>query len=161
MTLDEILNIVSASHSDDWHKMETHTTHGWEYGTDTDGPYLRPISHHYVAVYKPDVDITLVFGASDGDSFDEPWVQNFPAPTATARLTCVRYRGVIVDESRSVLVDGGRYLLPMPEVDGNGGFFVNADAIPRARLMFDLYGSGGVHQTLDEALERAQLEVRA
>ena len=88
-----------------------------------------------MAVYKKDVDISLVFAADlrDGRDFQEEWVRRFPDGHATLVVAAVRYRGAIVFEWTGVIADGGRYLLPLPEPRGDDGkFFVPKSKLPLA-----------------------------
>ena len=73
MTLDELLNTVQKSDAEDWHCKEITTVYGWESGAKQGVPFLEPITHHNFAVYKGDVDISLVFGATINNDFQEAW----------------------------------------------------------------------------------------
>jgi hypothetical protein len=98
VTLDELLKLVEGSTVDDWHKMNIHTVYGWEFGQKNQQNYLEPKLHNYVAVYKPDVDVTLAFDAPVNDPFNEPWTDKFADKHAVSVAVWLRYRGVVVYE---------------------------------------------------------------
>ena len=158
MTLDHLLKTVNGSAAADWYRMETHTVYGWEHGQKHGQNYLEPKTHSKLAVYKPDIDISLVMDATVNDPFVEPWVQKFPDKHAVSVAVQLRFRGSLVYEWVFVAVDGARYLLPMPKVVG-GGYQVPQAEMPLARLLFELYGVGGVHPSADDALKRAGVAV--
>ncbi len=158
MTLDEILKMIEGSTVTDWHKMNVSTTYGWTSGQDANGNYLEPNTHNYLAVFKPDVDVSIAFDATVADPYDEPWVRKFAAPRALSVAIWFRYRGAVVYEQVGVVVDGGRYLLPMPR-PVNQGFEVDQATLPLARLLFDLYGVGGPHQPVEDALAHAGVTI--
>jgi len=160
------MDTVAGSSADDWCKLgvrtayggETDIENGWEHGAESAQQSLRPREHHNLAVYKPDIDISLAFGATVCAPFQEPWVENFQGAPASSRAVYLRYRGTVVNEWLGVSVDGGRYFLPMPQMN-NGSFEVSRADLPLARLMFDLDSPGGVHKTLEAALEFAQIAI--
>lgn len=163
MELHDLILTVESSSSDEWHRMDHHTLHGWEWGDrNINGemyPYIEPKTHHNLAVFKKDVDVSIVFGADVIKDFAEPWVQAFPDPKASSILVVLRYRGQVVFEWVFVVVDGGRYLLPLPKPLGNGQYQFAQDKLPFARLMFALYGQGGVHHSLEDTLKRAGVTI--
>ena len=91
MTLDQVLHSVAGSAAADWHCMETHTVYGWEYGQKQGQNYLEPKTHSKLAVYKPDIDISLVMDATVNDPFVEPWVQKFPDKHAVSVAVQLRF----------------------------------------------------------------------
>jgi hypothetical protein len=58
-----------------------------------------------------------------------------------------------------VTVDGGCYLLPMPDLKAGGGYEVPKGTMTVAELLFQLYGPRGVHQSAGDALKRAGVPV--
>lgn len=155
MTLDELLGRVRTSSSDDWHKFVYRTPY-----VPYCGEYVD--TNCYLAIFKPDIDISLAYGAAIQPNFEEPWVMQFPDPHATSEAVVLRYQGTPVYECRNfVTVDGGRYLLPMPEVPSakGGKYQISDDRLSFARLMFNLFGIGGASQTLEEVLRRADIEI--
>jgi hypothetical protein len=158
MTLDELIAVVSGSSVDDWLTLNIHTTHGWEHGSTNGQPYTRPSEHDRLSIYRQNVDVSIAFGATVSESFQESWVTKFPNDSASSQAVWLRYRGSVVNEWVGVSVDGGRYFLPMPEPSGDT-YSVSRSQLPFASLMFSLYGGQGVHQTLEDALERAGITI--
>jgi hypothetical protein len=158
MTLDELLQMVESSDASGWHKFEVGTVYGWEYGQKGGQNYLEPKTHDVLAVYRNDIDISLVFAATVNEDFAEPWCQKFPSAKAQSVAVWLRYRGQLVYERVCVVVDGGRYLLPMPEHVG-GTFQVHQSQLPIARLLFDLFRPGGPLGPLESVLNVAGVAV--
>ena len=160
MTLENLLSTVSSSHPSDWHTMEDHTVYEWLYGTNPEGNFIEPKTHTGRAVYKPDIDVAFVWGASDTDSFEESWTREFPSPLASMVSIQLLYRGSPVHRWTGVLVDGSRYLLPLPTPDGQGGYVIERSDLTIPELLFHLRGSGGAHNSVISALERAGVAVK-
>jgi len=70
--------------------------------------------HSNVAVYKPDVSITLAFGLRQLEDFKEEWANKFPDPHASSSYIDIFYNNALVFRDVSVTVDGGRSRLPLP-----------------------------------------------
>jgi hypothetical protein len=159
MRLDDLIAIVENSSINDWQKLDVHTTYGWEWGQKQGQNYLEPKTHSKLAVFNADVDISLAMDATVTEDFAESWTQKFASPKASSVAIWLRYRGAVVHEWVYVVVDGGRYLLPMPAPDSAGGYQIpNAD-LKIAQLFFDLYGVGGPHQTVSAALQHAGVKI--
>lgn len=164
MRLDELLKTVECSSPEDWHRIPRPTVYNWDCGNKRvdDGPltpYLEPVNHDYLAVYKPDVDISLAFGANVCKDFQEPWVRGFPDSHASSVVVELRYRGSPVYEEVFVVVDGGRNLLPMPKPRENE-FVLPRSRLAMARLMYGVFPSGGRGETqLEEVLKRAGVKI--
>jgi hypothetical protein len=158
MTLSDLINTVGSSSLGDWHRMELPTVYGWEWGRKQGQNYLEPKTHSKLAVYKPDVDISLAMDATVNEDFAESWTQKFSDPKASSVAICLRYRGSIVFEWVYVSVDGGRYLLPMPKPVA-GGYEVQKADLQIAQIFFELYGIGGPHQPVDAALQYAGVKI--
>ena len=94
MQLSEILGIVAGSSVRDWEHVS-----------------FAPGTHSNLAVYEPDVDITIAWGAEH-----RRWVKeaSFPDESASAFDVDVRYRGTIVTSWIYVSLDGGRHCVPLP-----------------------------------------------
>jgi hypothetical protein len=160
MKLKELLATVEGSAPADWHKMDSPTLYGWSWGTNSGGSFVEPRTFETLLVYRGDVDISIAMAVTVTRPFDEPWVHRFPSSDAESVVVALRYRGAVVYEWVHVVVDGGRYLLPMP----NPGkvrrtYEVAKDSLPIARLLFYLFGIGGVHADLDGALKQARILV--
>lgn len=159
MTFDDLLLTVQSSSVDEWHKFDHNTVYNWGWDEDENGRRLySPKTHEQLAIYRKDVDISIAFGATINEEFTEDWTQEFPKTDAESIAVELRYRGQPVFEWVFVLVDEARYLLPLPERIGEG-FTFPKHKLPFARLMFGLHGTGGTHQTLESALERAKIIV--
>ena len=96
MQLDELLKTVEASTPDDWYKSQYPT-------------FPKKHGHSYLAVFKPNVDISLVYGAIVNEHYQEKWLKKFsdksPGKSVTVEL---RYCGSPVHLWTFVYVDGGR-----------------------------------------------------
>jgi len=155
MNLPDFLKTVEQSDPSDWQKKQIQTVYGWNYGDD----WCVPNTCAELCVYKPDIDVTLAFAATVNEDFSEPWVTKFPNPHASSVAVVFRYRGAPVYELVGVVVDGGRYLLPMPAAKGNGQYEVPRDKMPMAELLFQLSGVGGVHTSAADALRGAGVPI--
>jgi hypothetical protein len=158
MILQYLINTVTTSVIEDWHRMEVQTVYGWDYGLKQGNRYLEPKTHSQLAVYKPDVDISLAMGAQVVENLQEPWTAKFPNTNASHVAIWLRYRGSVIFEWVYVCVDGCRYLLPMPNAV-IGGYEVQKTDLQLAQIFFELYGIGGTHQTVEAALEYAGVKI--
>jgi hypothetical protein len=154
-----LLSTVEQSTINDWHKMPVHTVCTWQYGQKQNQNYLEPQTHSNLAVYKPDIGISIAMGATVTENFAEQWVQNYSNPTARSVAIWLRYHGAVVHEWVYVVVDGGRYLVPMPETDGSGGYHVQQTELSIAQLLFELHGVGGPHETVSDALQGSGVKI--
>src|SRR4051794_13628317 len=111
MKLNDLLQTVEQSAPDDWHKMDFPTLYGWGEGDKGD----EPRTFETLLVYKQDLDVSIAMAATVNKPFEEPWVEEFPDSSAESVVVAFRYRGAIVYEWTCVIVDGGRYLMPMPD----------------------------------------------
>jgi hypothetical protein len=155
MTLADLLKTVEASATSDWHKLHIQTVYGWETGHN----WSVPNTFSELFIYKPDIDISLALVATEKQHYVDPWVTKFPDPYATAVAVALRYRGAVVYEWAGVTVDGGCYLLPMPDLKAGGGYEVPKGTMTVAELLFQLYGPRGVHQSAGDALKRAGVPI--
>lgn len=160
MTLDTLIDTVKSSHSSDWTVMEATTVHSWKHGIYSGEYRLIPEQHTNHAVYKPDVDISIVWGATENDDFQESWTQKYSDPSARMVHVEIRYKGNAVKRDLAVYVDGSRYLLPLPEYDSqNNRYIIKQDDIVFGRLLFQLYGPGGSASTIEDAFSWADIKV--
>ena len=120
MTFDELISIVTDSSPEDWHRV--HRSGGplflYEVAPITAGDdrlvdmsYER---HECLAVYRPDVAISLAWGLSHNRDFKEDWAVKFPDPHASSDYLDIRLNSQIVFRDILVAVDGGRCCLPLP-----------------------------------------------
>jgi len=158
MKLIDIQNKVYSSNDSDWNVMDINTVYSWEYGTQNGQNYIEPIMHNKLAVLENSVEISIAFGAPINDNYQESWCKLFPDPSSKSVSVDIRYNGEVVASSIFIIVDGGRYIVPLPEIQSHT-FQISSSAIPFAELIFNLYGSHGVHKTLDEVLSFANINI--
>lgn len=125
MTFEEFRSLILKSQPTDWRMIPgPGPTYRETFATSytPGGPvHLDVNEHHSVAVYTPDIDVTVVFGmpmdfkCSDDHGPDKrsfEWSTNFPDPETSLRLADFFYRGSLVDRVVYVIVDGARAILP-------------------------------------------------
>lgn len=124
MKFDELRQTIVDSHPSDWYPLNrsgpTYRDR-FTYWTDSDGVSgLIHDSHSSVAIFKPDIDITLAYGMGhevrDGHeptlSFE--WSKKFPdGEIREIVLADVFWRNSLIDRINYVYADGGRVLLPL------------------------------------------------
>ena len=159
MNLSTFLQTIENSTVGQWHKTDVQNVFQWECGKTNGQNYIAPKTFETLAVYKEDIDISLVMTGTINENFSESWTQPFPDADATSVAVFLRYRGAVVYQWVGVIVDGGRYLMPMPEANGNGGYKVQRSSMPLARLLFGIYAPAGVHAQVEEALQRAGVPI--
>jgi len=159
MDQETLLKTVEESTVDEWHQMEVQTVANWEWGEQNGNAYITPQCHSMVAVYTRDLDISIVFAARVSGNFTESWTAKFADPSASLVKVWLRYRGQVVYDVPCVVTDGGRYLLPLPERDGKGGYSLCQDKMPLAEFLFHLYGRGGAHDSVANALKRCGVTI--
>lgn len=122
MRLDDLRVTVRESARTDWHKITC-----WGSGSGPsyrdrltsgriNGDYVEYESHGNVAVYIPDIDISIAWGL-DRDRDDRDlhfeWDGTFADSKTTVTFADIFYRGSLVDREYHANVDGGRALLPI------------------------------------------------
>jgi hypothetical protein len=55
----------------------------------------------------------------ENERLDEPWVKGFPDPHVAIYIVNLKVSGQIVKQERFVSLDGGRYFVPLPNVETN------------------------------------------
>lgn len=124
MRFQDLREAIRRSSRGDWHKI---TCWGGGAGpsyrdrltTGTiNGDLVEYESHGNVAVFMPDIDISIAWGLDrdpddrhHGLSFE--WDDKFPDSKTTVQLADIFYRGSLVDREYQAAVDGGRALIPM------------------------------------------------
>ena len=136
MTHNEIHTLVDNSNAGDWHRFNDAT-----------------------AVYKPNIDVSLDWSETIKPSFSEAWHQNLPDPGASSVNVALRHNGTMVDRWTFIIVDGGRYILPIPEPNTSGGYELSSSMVSLGNLIFDLYRPGGTTNTLAALLKRCNITV--
>ena len=124
MTLSELMDKIIVSDREDWHII---TCWGGNSGPSYHDEFtfyetwarehhgvLEARSHGNVAVYMPDVSITLAFGLYALKDFKEEWANKFADPHASSSWVDVFYNNALVFRDLYVTVDGGRSSLPLP-----------------------------------------------
>lgn len=76
---------------------------------------LEVLSHSHTAALKDNLAITIAWGLSANEDFQEPWANGFADPHATSSHVDFFYHGALVYRELYVTVDGGRVSLPLPE----------------------------------------------
>ena len=125
MTLDNLLDTVISSELGDWHKIiccwgartgpsyKDHLQFHNVYAGQSNILYSE--SHGTVAVFSPDVCISLAFGLTQLENFQEKWANQFPDPSASSSFVDLFYNNALVFRHQYVTVDGGRAYLPIPK----------------------------------------------
>ncbi len=91
-----------------------------------------------MAVYQPDIDLTIAYGMSAPGAPTRPSFQwaTFPDPEVSIHIADVFWRGSLVDRVDFVYVDGGRCILPLG--DGHQGLRITRYEYTIARLLDSL-----------------------
>lgn len=166
MTLRELLNVVLESTPDDWHKI---TCWGASSGPSyRDHPKFFEVyegqkdvlvtrSHPEVAVYIPDVSITMAWGLDSNPDFKEDWANKFPDPTASSHFVDLFYNDALVFRDLYVNVDGARCGLPLPSLKRDKDGKVVAREVPHDKYTFFnlLESIGGSVIEFDQYFRRA------
>lgn len=136
MTLDEVIELVTKSKTDDWNEIGC-----WGYGSgpsyknqfsfyeiyEGDPNILKADSHSTVSVYKKNLSVTMAYGLSSNDDFKEKWANQFPDPNAHSDIIDIFYNNALVFRETYLVVDGGRCKLPIPSYTKEGGLYVVKD----------------------------------
>lgn len=125
MNLRDLMKTIVESDETDWHKINCWGAgsgpsykHRLEVSTGPGDRWdLDVPSHGEIAVFKPDVSITMAWGFPSNDDYQEEWTQSFPDEKAKSDLVDIFYNNALVFRDRYVVVDGGRAYLPIPNND--------------------------------------------
>ena len=74
-------------------------------------------------------EFTVVEGATLVQPFREPWTTHFPDPAARSYVIEVRYGTTLLRQVTFVSCDGGRYSLPLPQINARGDFEINRNSL--------------------------------
>jgi len=160
MKFNEILKILSESSYSDWETNQCENIYQWETNSAPQSNPLMPLTHSNLAVYKDDVDITLVWGAKI-DDFRESWTDLFTDKSAYTIAIELRYRGVVIQSWFGVRVDGSRYLLPLPSLNIKRDYEINRDKLQEFwELIFRLDSHGESSEKLATLLKTANINVK-
>lgn len=150
MDLNELRATISDSDASEWHRIVRQgPTYRDRFGSWTgpgDSWGIETDSHGEVAVYKPDIDLTIAYGMADsqhaspgGLSFK--WSESFPdKEIREISLADVFWHGSLVDRVNYVYADGGQVVLPLGA--GHQGLRVTRYDYSVARLLDELSGRG-------------------
>ena len=156
MQLEALITLITDSNPNDWSATSSGPTFRDRLMQVSSGgqSWIEINSHHTIAVYKPDISISLGFGMAWKDKFDEPWANKFPDPSADGRYIDIYYYGSLVYRDVYVIVDGGRASLPMPK--GRNDLVVAKGYHDLIRLINSV---GGAVSQFDDYFKRAGLQV--
>jgi|SRR5580658_585309 hypothetical protein len=118
MNLRELLALIIKSSREDWNFIAGTSFHS-QFGIEGPPPALHAYSHHSLAVYVPDVAISMEWGIEWRENYQAAWVEKFPDPHATAVYLDVFFNHALVHRVPFVSVDGGNVKLPLPNNDHN------------------------------------------
>ena len=107
MNLYNIVNTVSHSSPEDWHRVMD-----WTAGL----AKSNKNTHEVAAVFIPEPSISLAWGLVFNKDFQEPWANRFPSREAVGCYADVRLHGSVVFRTPYVEVDGSRAMLPLPAI---------------------------------------------
>jgi hypothetical protein len=77
-------------------------------------------THPYLAVYKPDLSISIAFGIVFNENYQINFATLFPDPNAQGSLYDVFFQGELVERYHLIELDGGRVTIPTPTPINNG-----------------------------------------
>lgn len=143
MDYEELRKTISESDASEWHWINRqgptyrNRFSSWSSpANDTSG--IDTDSHSSVAVYKPDIDLTIAYGMRESLHHNEKlnfeWSEAFAdSKISEISIADVFWRGSLVDRVNFVYVDGGRCILPLGE--GHQGLRITHYDYAVARLL--------------------------
>ncbi|MDH6245503.1 hypothetical protein [Mycobacterium sp. OTB74] len=144
MTFDELRALITNSRPSDWRRVKamgptyrdrfgSWTGPGEQAGIDHD-------SHAEVAVYRPDIDLTIAYGMPESQherNLAFTWSKAFPdKEIREISIADIFWRGSLVDRVNYVYVDGGRGIVPIGS--GHQGLRITQYDLAVARLLSDI-----------------------
>lgn len=153
MNLRQVVGRIVGSSREDWHLIAdapSYRDHLQFYEMYEGQPnVLHVAAHPSVAVYIPDVSITMAWGLKWLEDFKEDWCKNFPNSKANGGFVDVFFNNALVYRTAYVWVDGIHFPLPRHtqgaalEVDKGACEFMEViDSMGRAaRPAYDKYQS--------------------
>lgn len=142
MTLDELRTIIASSKPRDWSRIKsagpTYRDRFGSWSSPADGTSgVEHDSHVEVAVYRPDIDLTVAYGMPESQhdrSLKFEWSDNFPdSKIREISIADFFWRGSLVDRVNYVYVDGGRGIVPLG--GGHQGLRITQYGLAVARLL--------------------------
>ncbi|KUI42309.1 hypothetical protein AU197_14440 [Mycobacterium sp. IS-1590] len=141
--------MITDSTASEWHRINRiGSTYRYRFGSwtgpgDTSG--IETDSHSEVAVYMPDIDLTIAYGMPESahrEGLNFEWSKAFPDQEIRhISIVDVFWRGSLVDRINYVYVDGARCILPLGE--GHQGLRITRYDYSVARLLDELAGHRG------------------
>lgn len=142
MRLDELQTTIANSHPDEWQRINSigptyrDRFSSWSSpANNTSG--IEHDAHREVAVYRPDIDLTIAYGMSEGlhdHNLKFAWSENFAdSKVHEISIVDIFWRGSLVDRLNYVYVDGGRAILPIG--GGHHGLWITQYGLAVARLL--------------------------
>jgi hypothetical protein len=117
MKLQDAYAILEKGNPDDWQYVDGLTYGGFQQIIRVDASLIEVESHHFRAIYKPDIGLSLAWGYPDQEQFSESWAEGFADSKASSHFLDLQWNGIIVKRWQRVTVDGGRCGLPVPRID--------------------------------------------
>lgn len=117
MRLEELIQIISESSSEDWNVMEYNTL--LSNVTTDDNNVVYADYHTNRAAYRPNVSIGLAWGLNHNTDFHEQWANCHPDINASSHYLDTFYNGMLVERIIYVVIDGGRSYMPLPHREMN------------------------------------------
>jgi hypothetical protein len=152
MNLREVLRTVAESSRADWHMIAcwgfssgpSYRDHLAFYETYEGRPnVLYADSHSNIAVYVPDVSITMAYGLEVGDGeYTADWTDAFPDKSAKIHFVDIFFNNALVYRDTYVSADGGGVALPVPARRSDGTLEVTEGACKLTRLLDSLGRAG-------------------
>lgn len=142
MTLDELRTIIAGSTSRDWSRIKamgpTYRDRFGSWSSPADGTSgIDHDSHAELAVYRPDIDLTIAYGMPESQndhSLSFKWSEAFPdSAIREISIADIFWRGSLVDRVNFVYVDGGRGIVPIG--GGHQGLRITQYDLAVARLL--------------------------
>jgi hypothetical protein len=168
MNLETFLQTIGNSAPDDWFKADVQHVFKWTWaseGGEVDD-LLEPVTFTKLAVYKPDIDISVLMSAwvrasSQPDLLKEPWMDatGVTKPWGNKAAVLLRYRGAVVYQWIGVELDEGRTLLPYPRYGPDSGRFFRASEMPLSRLLYHLHDPQAL-SSFDDFVKRCGVPVK-
>lgn len=141
MTFDELRALIAHSRPSEWQRIKKMgPTYRDRFGSWTgpgDQAGIDHDSHVEVAVYRPDIDLTIAYGMPESQherNLTFKWSEAFPdSEIREISIADTFWRGSLVDRVNYVHVDGGRGIVPLG--GGHQGLEISQHDLAVARLL--------------------------
>ena len=168
MTLNELIQEILQSESSDWNEISC-------WGSFTGPSYkdkfefynvyegepniLHVDSHHSIAAYKKNLSITLAYGLTVNDEFEEDWANQFANPNASSHFIDLFFNNSLVLRETYLIVDGGRCKLPIPSYGDDQELVVAQEYYNFIRLIQRLSSGDSSDQNFENYFERTGMKI--